>query len=130
MLEHGSDDPLALIKTECKERLNSAHHKAKEQGKHFMGVERINKTSPYQRATSWEDLRVNRPICHLRRPSAKMGPVNGVSSIRPSPWVEGSMKRDNLLSKRSKHFGKRTERRSTCDAMETGSCNFPVEPGG
>lgn len=67
MLEHGFDNPLSAIKTEYQERLNNAHQKAKQEGKHFMGVERIKNTSPYQRATSWEDLRELNPTFAVGR---------------------------------------------------------------
>jgi putative transposase len=67
MLKHGFDDPLSVIKAEYQERLKSAHQKAKKEGKHFMGLERIKKTSPYQRATSWEDLRALNPTFAVGR---------------------------------------------------------------
>ena len=57
MLKLGFANPLSVINTEYQERLNGARQKAKAEGKHFMGLERIKKVSPYQRATSWEDLR-------------------------------------------------------------------------
>jgi putative transposase len=67
MLEHGFEDPLSVIKAEYQERLKSAHRKAKEEGKDFMGLERIKKTSAYQRATSWEDLRELNPTFAVGR---------------------------------------------------------------
>jgi putative transposase len=67
MLKDGFDDPLSVIKTEYQERLKSAHQKAKKEGKSFMGLERIKKTSPYQRATSWEDLRALNPTFAVGR---------------------------------------------------------------
>jgi hypothetical protein len=67
MLKQGFDDPLSAIKTEYQQRIKIAHRKAREEGKDFVGLERIKKTSPYQRATSWEDLRALNPTFAVGR---------------------------------------------------------------
>jgi putative transposase len=67
MLKRGFANPLSVIKTEYQARLNEAHEKARTEGKHFMGPERIKKVSPYQRATSWEDLHELNPTFAVGR---------------------------------------------------------------
>jgi putative transposase len=67
ILKRCFDDPLSVIKAEYQERLKSAHQNAQKEDKRFMALERIKKTSPYQRATSWEDLRALNPTFAVGR---------------------------------------------------------------
>ena len=67
MLKRGFANPLQVMQSEYHARLNGAREKARTEGKHFMGLERIKKVSPYQRATSWQDLRELNPTFAVGR---------------------------------------------------------------
>jgi putative transposase len=57
MIEKAFDDPIVVIKREYEELQAKARQELKEKGRAFIGAERVKKVSPYQRATSWEQLR-------------------------------------------------------------------------
>jgi putative transposase len=57
ILEKAYSNPLAVINNEYQELLKDARQELAAKGRHFMGPDRVKKLSPYQRATSWEDLR-------------------------------------------------------------------------
>jgi hypothetical protein len=61
MIEKAFDDPIAVIEREYEELQAKARQQMKEIGRTFMGADRVTKVSPYQRATSWENLRFFTP---------------------------------------------------------------------
>jgi putative transposase len=52
MIEEAFSDPIAVIKREYEELQNKTRQEMAEDGRAFMGPDRVTKVSPYQRATS------------------------------------------------------------------------------
>jgi len=61
VLEEHYDDPIDVVEQEYERLVQAARKKMKDEGRSFMGVDRILKLSPYKRAKSWEDLRSLNP---------------------------------------------------------------------
>jgi hypothetical protein len=57
MIEEAFCDPIAVIEREYEELQQKAREEMVAQGRHFMGADKVTKVSPYQQATSWEDIR-------------------------------------------------------------------------
>jgi len=66
-LENFFSDPVALIKEESQRLQQQARQELEAKGRHFLGAERVLKISPYQRATSWEEIRSLNPTFAVGR---------------------------------------------------------------
>ena len=67
MVEEAFSDPIAVIKQEYEELQHKARREMAEKGRAFLGPARVMKISPYQRATSWEEIRALNPTFAVDR---------------------------------------------------------------
>jgi hypothetical protein len=67
LIEEAFSDPIAIIKREYEELQQKAREEMVAKGRHFMGADKVTKVSPYQRATSWEDVRSLNPTFAVGR---------------------------------------------------------------
>lgn len=67
MIEEAYADPVAVIKREYEELQRQARQKMADTDRAFLGPDRAMKLSPYQRATSWEELRSLEPTFAVGR---------------------------------------------------------------
>jgi putative transposase len=67
MVQEAYCDPIAVIKREYEQVQQNARQDMAAKGRSFMGCDRVTKVSPYQRATSWEDIRGLNPTFAVGR---------------------------------------------------------------
>jgi putative transposase len=67
VIEEAFRDPIAVIKREYQELQEKARREIAAKGWSFMGSDKVTKVSPYQRATSWEEIRSLNPTFAVGR---------------------------------------------------------------
>ena len=67
MIREAYSDPVAVIQMEYEAQQQKAREELASKGRHFMGADKVTKVSPYERATSWEDIRSLNPAFAVGR---------------------------------------------------------------
>jgi putative transposase len=71
MIQEAYSDPIAAVNREYEEQQQKAREQMAAKGRHFMGADKVTKVSPYERATSWEDIRSLNPTFAVGRGQEK-----------------------------------------------------------